>query len=271
MTRIVSALFNEDINLAAAVGDITPAPSQLAGLSIVPGTDRLKFPNIEGMSILGITEICETVGGAGMGYLTLHGYNGDRRFMFGENLVIGDHIYTRDLFPPGQFPIPAGQEMTFTSGDSGAGAEQHSGIVDFLHPGLPDIPTIGQGACPLGISKVALTTDVRVANTIGPGNNVLGDGVAYQDGQLVYPTTKESQYTLLRIGNYPGLAGVGACGLLAPDKQSHRFWPPTIAMNVTGEDFDVGWLFTGDNQPMLTAAGVVVTTAQYELTLGHII
>lgn len=270
MGRIVSALFNEDINLAAAVGDITPAPSQLGGLSIVPNSDRLKFPPVDGMFILRIIEICETVGGAGMGYLTMHGFNADRTFMFGENLVIGDHIYTQDDFPPGQFPIPAGLEMTFTSGDSGAGAEQHSGIIDFWHPDLPDIPTVGGTPCALGINKVALTTDVRVANTIGPGNNVLGDGVAYQDAQITYPTTKESTYALLKIGNYPGLAGVGVCGLLAPDKKSHRFWPGTVAMNVTGKDFDVGWLFNGNAQPMLTACGVVVTTAQYELTIGHI-
>jgi len=270
MARIVSALFNEDIDLSAAIGDITPAPSQLAGLSIVPGTDRLKFPNIEGMSIVGIREICETVGGAGMGYLTLHGLNGDRTFQFGENLVIGDHVYTEDLFPPGQFPIPPNQEMTATSSDSGAGAEQHSVIIDFIHPGLEDIPTIGNGICTLGINKVALTTDVRVANTIGPGNNVLGDGVAYQDGQIVYPTTTKSLYALLKIGNYPGLAGVGVCGLLAPDKKSHRFWPQLTAMSVMGKDFEVGWLFSGDAQPMLTAAGLVVTTAQYELTIGHI-
>lgn len=270
MGRIVSALFNEDINLAAAVGDITPAPSQLAGLSIVPGTDRLKFPKVEGMSIVGISEAVETVGGAGMGYLTLHGHNADRIYQFGENLVIGDHIYTIDKFPVGQFPIPPGQEITFTSGDSGAGAEQHSGVIDFVHPDLPPIPKVGDTPCALGINKVALTTDVRVANTIGPGNNVLGDGVAYQDGQLAFPTTKDAIYALLKIGNYPGLAGVGVCGLLAPDKKSHRFWPACIAMNVTGEDFPVDWVFTGNEQPMLTAAGVVVTTAQFELILGHI-
>lgn len=205
-----------------------------------------------------------------MGYLILHGLNADRRFDFGENLVIGDHVYTEDLFPPGQFPIPAGQEITFTSSDSGAGAEQHSGIIDFIHPGLPDIPTVGNTPCKLGVNKVALTTDVRVASTIGPGNNVLGDGVAYQDAQLPFPTTKDALYALLKIGNYPGLAGVGVCGLLAPDKKSHRFWPGLTAMNVTGKDFSVGWLFNGDQQPMLTACGLVVTTAQYELTIGHI-
>lgn len=268
--RIVSALFNEDLDVNTAAGQLAAALGQVGGLSL-EGADTIVFPKVDGMSILGITTIHEVLTNPdGGGYLHFPGLMGDRKIRVGEVNPIGDVPYTKLTFPPGQFPIPPGQKMKAVAQQIGAAAEQHSIIVDFWHPGLADVPMIGNGPCPRGVIQVGCMTGALVAATISGLTSVLGDVVAFQDSEIELPTTNKSQYALLKFGAYPALVNVNIGGVRMPDGLSDRLWPAVVGSQNTGKDHEFGLLFTGDAPPKLVGCGAVTTSTEFFMTIGLI-
>lgn len=270
MGRICSFLFNEDLDLNAAAAQLAAANGQVSGITL-KDADTIQLPNAEGMYLLGVRVMDETVGGGGMGYLHFPGHFGDRKLRFGENLHIGDNFIREIKFIPGTFYLPPKQRIKAFGNDSGSGAEQHVIIGDFWHPGLPPIPTIQPNQmCKKGVMMTAMKTGTLIAATISGLSSVLGDVTAFEDSEIELPTTKDQLYALLKLGNYPGGAGYGVCGVRSPDGLSDRLFPAVIAMNVMGRDYDLGWLFTGDAPPKLVGCGVGTTSTQFQLTIGQL-
>lgn len=270
MGRIVSALFNEDKDSSGGAQALAAALNQVGGLTLFDA-DTIQLPNSDGMSIVGITTVHEALTSpAGLGFLHLPGKMGERKYRIDErHPVVGNApLFARDTFPPGQFPVPAGQKMKYTAPDIGAAAEQHACIVDFFHPGLPDIPTLGVSPCPKGIIKVGMKTGTCVVSSISGLSSIQGDIVAYEDSEIQLPTDKNSLFALLKLGGYPTLVNMIVMGVRSPDGLSDRLIPAVLGTLGMGVDFDIGWVYSGDSAPKLVGCGAVTTSTEGQLTIG---
>lgn len=271
MGRICSAAFNEDLDLNAAAAQLAALLEQRSGITL-PDADTVQLPDIDGMFLLAIRWADETAGALD-GYLHFPGKGSDRKYRFGMDALIGDRLVGEILFPPGAFPLSPKQKIKAFGSKSGSGAEQHAIVLDFWHPGLLDIPNGLQLALDVKshIHRLGLKTTTLTAQTPSGLNSILGDETAYEDSEIEFGTTKDNQYVLRRIGSFPGLAGVGICGVRAPDGLSDRLFPTVFASAIKGYEFDLGWLFTGDAVPRLIGAGAVTTSTEWTIELAEIL
>lgn len=257
------------MDLNAAIGQLAALLGMLGGVTL-KDADTMVLPNVDGMYLLAVRGCDETAGGTG-GYLHFPGLIGDRKLRFGKDAVIGDRLLWEILFPPGRFPLAPGQKIKCYGNISGAGAEQHVVLLDIWMPNLADIPTVAPTTpMGMGIVKLGLKTGALTVQTPSGLASVLGDETAFEDSEIEFGTSKDNEYALLSIGNYPGGAGYGICGVRAPDGLSDRLFPAIFASAIKGYDFDLGWLIRGDAPAKLLGAGVGTTSTEWTLTLGQI-
>lgn len=263
MGRFVDFAFNEDLDLNAAPAQLAALKEMRAGITL-EDADTIRLPNIPGMWLQAIRWMDETAGGTG-GYLHFPGKGSDRKYRFGKTTLLGDLLVGEILFAPNEFPLSPHQKIKAFGDDSGSGAEQHAIIGTFWHPTLPPIPNGLGVALPekAHVHRLGLKTGTLTAQTPSGLSSVLGDGTAFEDSEIEFGTTAKNQYMLRSIGNYPGLAGVGICGVRSPDGLSDRYFPSIIASAVKGIDFEIGWLFNGDAGPKLLGAGAVTTSTEW--------
>lgn len=227
--------------------------------------DTIKLPNIDGMYLKAIRWADETAGGTG-GYLYFMGKGDDRKYRFGKNKLVGDLLVGEIEFPDGVFPMPKGQRIRCVGDASGAGAEQHVVLLDIWNPSLPNIE-IFKNESVSHIHRLGKKTGTLTAATPSGLGNIL---TGFEDSEIQLPETAEDRYVLTRLGNYPGLAGVGVCGVRHQNGLFDRLFPTIYAAAVKGIDYPIGWVFSGESPPLLVGAGVVTTSTEFTVEIAKV-
>lgn len=259
-----SYVFNEDLDLNAAIGALAAALGQKH--CTLPDADTIQLPNEEGMYLKRIRTADETAGGLA-GYLHFKGKGSERKFRFGQLVEIGDHLINTIEFEDNEFPLPPGQKIGCFGNISGSGAEQHAVILDIFIPSIPEPPKhIGAVK---HLHMLEAMSGTLVANTLSGLNSVLGNETALSDSEIQF--AEDKNYVLKGYWATPGGgAGYGVLGVRHPSGEIDRLSPASIGAVTIPPYIELNWAFHGKAPVRTVGSGVGTTSSGLTMLLGEV-
>ena len=256
--------FAEDLDTSGGAAQLASLLQQRGGIDN-PDADTIRLPDVSGMYLKAIRVADESGSGTG-GYLHFVGKGDERKYRFGKDKLVGDNFVQEIVFPDNVFRLPKKQKIKCYANLSGSGAEQHAVLLDIYNPLLPAVQKFGNVPVHHLHMLGKKTGTLTAATPSGLGNPL----TSLEDSEIQFSEDEKSIYAITRFGNYPGLAGVGVCGMRHQNGLFDRLFPAIIASGVKGTLYPLGWTFNGDSPPLMVGAGVVTTSTEYTLEIAQV-
>jgi len=208
-----SWVWNE--NVATNAGIAAVAAALVAGNRghELTGTDQLKAPNRDGLKVTSVMVADETpITAAASGYVTI----GSRNRAFQLPLVTtGGKPAIRKF--PGGLTVPKGVNCDCLGNASGAGAEQHTVVLNVEDPEYRGIPVSKPPLAGPNVTKIGVTmaTGALVTQTISGFVDITGRTNAFTNTIRTLPDVHDLDIYLTKIG---GVLAAGQGGYAIRDK-----------------------------------------------------